>query len=405
MTDKAFSPLRIGGMTLKNRIIRSATNEGMADVNGRPTEKLIKTYRRLINGGVGCIVTGFAGVSPEGKSPFHNMLMLHTDDNISAFRRLTEDLKEESIPIVIQLAHCGRATRRSVTGFKPVAPSAVKDKMYADETPEELTEEGIERIIGNFIQAAVRAKKAGFDGIQIHLAHGYLLAQFLSANSNRRKDRWGGTIENRYRIVDRIITGIKEQLPNFPVWVKLNGYDRRRRGMRIDQAVQIAAMLEKSGCDAIEVSCGFPEDGGLSARSPVLPIEAALYYNRKFKSIPVIIKKIIALIAPLLLPKEKKLHAYNADAASRIKEHLSIPVIATGGIHSTADIAYCLCEKNLDGVSMSRPFILEPGLINKFKSGESTEAKCIKCSYCGVIQEDRPLRCYYGKLPGNEKGN
>jgi 2,4-dienoyl-CoA reductase-like NADH-dependent reductase (Old Yellow Enzyme family) len=193
-----FFDAEIAGVALKNRIIRSATHEGMADNDGNPTEMLMKEYELLARGEVGAIITGYAGIQQNGKSPMHNMLMIDNDAQIIPFQELTRRVHEYGTPVFLQIAHCGRQTRSKITGFPTVAPSPIRDKLYNEETPHALSEDEIYEIIGNFALAVERAKKAGFDGVQLHAAHSYLLSSFLSPHMNKRSDKWGGNTETSF---------------------------------------------------------------------------------------------------------------------------------------------------------------------------------------------------------------
>ncbi len=215
-TRVVFEPAHIDGIVLRNRVIRSGTHEGLADPSGAPAEALENLYSKLAKGGAGAIITGYAGVSQEGRSSLANMLMMHDDALIAAYRKLTDSIHRQDTPIIIQLAHCGRQTRSAVTGCLPVAPSPRKDRIFNEEVPHQLSELEIEGIIAAFVEAAGRSVKAGFDGLQLHLAHGYLLAQFLSGHTNRRRDRWGGALENRFRIVSEIVRRIRLAHGDFP---------------------------------------------------------------------------------------------------------------------------------------------------------------------------------------------
>lgn len=399
MTHSAFEPVSLAGIKLKNRIIRSATHEGMADENGFPTEKLKKLYVNLAKGEAGAIITGYSGIQPDGKTCLFNMTMIDSDEKIPAFREITSAVHGYGTPIIMQIAHCGRQTRSKITGRPTVAPSAIRDGFYSEDKPKELSEDEINHIIDNFVSAILRAKQAGFDGVQLHLAHGYLLAQFLSSHSNRRKDKWGGSPKNKYRIVGEIFKKAKDKGGDYPILVKLNAYDGRRKGMRIEEAVMIAQMLETSGCAAIEVSCGCVEDGLYVMRGPKLPAEAVMEYNFKFNKIPGFAKKIVILLAKTFVMQPKPLLRYNLDAAVRIKQAVNIPIIVVGGIHSMNDINDIIGNHKADFVSMSRPFIIEPNIVSKFKNGTQTQSKCIVCNYCAIIGEEEPLKCYLGKMP------
>jgi 2,4-dienoyl-CoA reductase-like NADH-dependent reductase (Old Yellow Enzyme family) len=399
MANVTFEQTSLAGITLKNRIIRSATHEGMADERGFPTEKLTKLYVRLARGGVGAIITGYAAIQADGKSSLLAMTMFDNDDSISDYRKLTDAVHNWDTPIIVQIAHCGRQTRSKSTGLPTVAPSALRDSFFNENRPKELSEEEIEEIIENFTSAVVRAQRAGFDGVQLHMAHGYLLSEFLSDHSNHRKDRWGGSTVNKYRIVGEIFRRTREQVGDYPLLVKLNAHDGRKNGMRIEEAVKVARMLEESGCAAIEVSCGTIEDGLYTMRSEKLPVDAALNYMFKYKKLPGFIRTIARPIIPLIMRQPRPLLKYNLEAAAQIKAAVSIPVIVVGGLNNIEDIDQAISTRNIDFVSMSRPFIIEPDIVSKFHQGLQVRSKCIMCNYCAILTEERPLKCYYGRLP------
>jgi 2,4-dienoyl-CoA reductase-like NADH-dependent reductase (Old Yellow Enzyme family) len=398
MNNEVFDPCILAGIKLKNRIIRSATHEGVTDENSRPDQQLIDLYVSLAKGEVGAIITGFAVIQPNGRAPLHKMLAIDDDACIASYKRLTEAVHQYNTPIIIQLAHCGRQTRSKITGLPTVAPSSLRDKFYDEEIPKELSEKEIEELINNFVNGVIRAKAAGFDGAQLHLAHGYLLSEFLSPYMNQRQDRWGGNTENRFRIIAEIFKRAKEKTGDFPILVKLNAYDNRKNGMRVEEAIKIAKLLQQSGCAAIEVSCGVFEDGLNSARSEKNPIPAILKYNFKFERIPNILKPMIAFFVDKAMPPAKPMTNYNVEAAFAIKQQVSIPVIAVGGIGSVKDISVILGNKKADFVSMCRPFIIEPDIVKKFKEGKQISTRCVYCNYCTIAQEKEPIRCFYGKL-------
>jgi 2,4-dienoyl-CoA reductase-like NADH-dependent reductase (Old Yellow Enzyme family) len=399
MTQVTFEPASLAGIKLKNRIIRSATYEAMADEKGFPNEKLKKLYISLAKGEVGAIITGNAAVQANGKASLFNMTMIDSDDKIPAYKEIVNAVHEYDTPIIMQIVHCGRQTRSKITGLPTVAPSAIRDGFYNEDKPKELSEDEINEVIDNFVAAIIRTKQAGFDGVQVHLAHGYLLAEFLSSHSNRRKDRWGGSTENKYRIVGEIFKRAKEKVGDYPILVKMNAYDGRRKGMRIEEAVRIAQMLEKSGCAAIEVSCGCFEDHLYTIRSEKLPAEAVMEYSFQYKKLPGFIKTIAIPLAKTFMIQPKPLLKYNLEAAIQIKKAVNIPVIVVGGINNIDDINDIVENINIDFVAMCRPFIIEPDIAGKFKKGTQAKSKCIMCNYCGIILEEQPLKCYYGKLP------
>jgi 2,4-dienoyl-CoA reductase-like NADH-dependent reductase (Old Yellow Enzyme family) len=396
--EKVFAPSMLGKIKLENRIIRSATTLGLARPDGRPTDKLAAAYTELAEGGVGMIITGVAAVQQNGQVGVRNGLLLDRDEYISDYKMLVAAAHDHNVPIVLQVGHAGRQTRRAFTGTQPVAPSPIADKVYDEEDPKELTELEIQEIIQNFIRTIERAQKAGFDGAQIHGAHGYLLTSFLSRESNRREDKWGGSLENRFRIMREIFTGARKRVGDFPLHVKLSAYDFQSDGLRVKETVKIATMLEEVGCDAIEVSCGVVNDGFSTIRVPEIPIEAVLHFNYKFKDKPGVVKAIIPIFAPLIVGRPEPLYNYNVCAAREIKEAVNIPIIVVGGIRNLPDIEQIIGGNMADYVSMGRPFIIEPDIVSRFKVKSQEKSECINCGFCIIALEEVPAECFYGEI-------
>lgn len=393
-----FEKALISGLEVKNRIIRTATHDGLADENGAPCDKLIAKYEHLAENEIGCIITGYAAVSRNGVSPYPRMMKIYDDGVIDKYKELTDAVHRHRVPVILQIAHCGRQTSSKAIGVQKVAPSNVLHAFYPDKA-KELTEAEIYGIINDFVSAAVRTEKAGFDGVQLHGGHGYLLHDFLSPYGNRRKDSWGGSLENRCRIVELIIKGIKEKT-SLPVWIKISAEDNRKGGMNIESSVEICKRLEKAGCDAIEVSCGTVQDGMNTMRSKLMPMDAVFKYREPCASFPPLLSKIALPAANLINPLIKQpapLENFNAENAEKIKKSVSIPVIVVGGIHKADDMEDILQKGKADFVSMCRPFICEPDLAKKLKNGQK-EAKCIMCNYCGLVIEKEPTRCLFGRV-------
>lgn len=396
--NQVFEKVKIGKITFNNRIIRSATHEGMSDENGRPNEELIKKYEQLAKGGVGAIITGYVGIMPNGKAPFEHMPMINDDDKILSFKSVVDRVHNYDTPIILQIAHCGRQTRSKITGYPTVAPSPIRDKLYNEDKPHELTENEIFEIINNFVLGVERAKKAGFDGVELHLAHGYLLSSFLSPHMNKRKDKWGGSTENRFRIIKEIFTRARKLVGDYTIIAKINAYEKSNDGMNIEEAIKISKHLEDIGCDAIDVSCGIAEDGFWTTRGE-FPFEIMSHDNYRIKKIPGIFREIAKPLIKKKFESPKPYELYNLDSAEKIKNKVNIPVIVVGGIRKIDEIKEIIEGNKGDVVAMSRPFIIEPNIVNKFKEGKQAESRCINCNYCIIGVEERPLKCYYGKLP------
>lgn len=339
----------INGMSLKNRLVRSATWEGMCAEDGRPTDKLADCYRQLAQGGVGLIVSGFAFVRPDGKQ-LPGKMGIHTDAFAEAFQGLTAAVHAAGGKIAVQLVHAGGQASRAVAGCQPLAPSAVKVDQFAEE-PAELSKEVIRAIVTAFGDSARRAKAWGFDAIQLHGAHGYLINQFLSPLTNRRKDEYGGAIENRCRFMREVYLAVRNAVgADFPVMIKLNAADNLEGGLEIEDAVTAARALDTIGIDAIEVSAGTPASG---ARSP-----ARMKIN-----------------AP-----EKE--AYHLALAGRIKAAVGCPVMVVGGFRSYDVAEKAIAEGGLDHVALARPLIREPDLPARWQAGDRLTARCISCNGC-----------------------
>lgn len=390
-----FEPWSIGTITLKNRIIRSATHEGMANPDGSPAEQLLNTYLKLAAGGVGAIITGYVGVMQNGKT-FRNMRMFDSDVYIDIYRSINDRLKQYNTPVILQIAHGGCGANAKISGQAVIGPSFRKKNDHGD-VCKEASDADIQTIINAFVSAIVRAKAAGFDGVQLHAAHGYLLSAFISARLNKRKDIWGGPIENRVRIITEILNRARQVTGTYPILVKISGHDQTGRDITEADTISMARLLQNASCDALEVSCGYG-DFMNTVRMPHTPVDAILGLMPTYRDKPVYQKMLFRTFAPFLLRTRKPFVNYNVQTAELIKKQVNIPVIVVGGIRKLKDIRTIISEKDIDGVSLSRPFIIEPSIVEKFQKGQES-SKCINCGYCLIGSVDKPLTCYYGKVP------
>lgn len=346
---KLFDKAHIGSITLQNRLIRSATWENMADPTGRMTDPLFKVYEDLARAGTGLIITGYAfPLAQEQPSP--GMMGIYDDSFIDEYRPLTEMVHGHGSPIVLQIAYGGSQTNfrpdeREIWGPSPVADLAFKV------VPKEMSLANIQTVVKAFGQAAGRAAAAGFDGVQFHAAHGYLLNQFLCPYYNRRNDQYGGPIENRARIIFEIYEEMRRKVgAEFPIMIKLNAEDYIENGATFDDCRYVCRELAKRGIDAIEISCGTFASG---KQGP-----ARMHIN-----------------AP-----EKE--AYNATRAAFISSEMDVPVILVGGVRSPKVMEKLLQHTPIEYFSLSRPFIAEPNLVERWKDGDLRPAKCISCNKC-----------------------
>jgi len=347
-----FTPKNIGNLEIKNRIVRSATYEKMASDDGEVTERLIECHRELARGGAGLIITGHAFVHPMGKVS-HFMTGIHKDDMIPGLRRLADSVHKEGGKIFIQINHGGRQTSPEAIGGKtPLAPSPVPDRV-SKTSPREMTDGEIQEVIEAFCLASERAKIAGFDAVQIHGAHGFLISEFISPYTNRREDRWGGSLENRMRFPLEVYKSVRRGVgENYPVLIKLNSSDFLEGGLEVKESIAIALALEKEGIDAVEISGGMRESRLGASRRDIL---------------------------------KEDMEAYFLSNAREFRKALNIPLILVGGLRSRKVMERVLEEGTVDFVSMSRPLIREPDLPNKMKEGKE-KADCISCNGCFGIK-------------------
>lgn len=390
-----FEPWSLGTLRIKNRIIRSATHEGTAHPDGMPTDGLEKIYHRLAAGGAGAIITGYVGVKRNGRT-FANMRMFDSDAYVDVYKGINDRLKSFGMPVIVQLAHGGSRSNGKLTGEDVIGPGRRKND--TGDICKEAGETDILAIIDAFVAAVARARKAGFDGVQLHAAHGYLLSEFISPKLNQRKDKWGGTVENRLRIVTEILRRARQEVGSYPILVKISAHDEFKNGLTEQEAVAVSLLLQESSCDAIEVSCGY---GGFlyTVRVPKLPIDALLGLMPGYRERSAFQKRLLRTIAPVLGKTHTPLYNYNVAAAELIKRVVTIPVIVVGGIRKIQDITQIVAGKDIDCVSLSRPFIIEPDIVERFRQGRQDRSRCIDCGYCLLGVAGAPLRCYYGKVP------
>lgn len=343
-----FEPGDINGTRLSNRFVRSATWEGMAADDGSCTTRLIDLMVNLAKGGVGLIISSHTYVMKEGQAaPWQ--LGIYKDELVPGLQDMTAAVHENGGKIVMQLSHAGYFAYPKLTGQTPVAPSNVEG---ISKTPRrEMSQGDIQDVISAFEGAAKRAKAARFDGIQIHAAHGYLLSQFLSPAFNQRNDEYGGDIQNRARILLRTLQRIRQAVgEDYPVLIKMNCQDFFENGLSAEDSLQVAKMVVEEGIDAIELSGG-------------ILISKKLHASR------------------IGINSEDK-EAYFKEYAKDFKKQIDVPLILVGGNRSYAVAERLLEEGITDYISMSRPFIREPGLINRWKSGDLRKAACVSDNMC-----------------------
>ena len=391
-----FENTNIKTLELKNRLVRSATHEGMSDENGFPTRDLFKLYERLAKGGIGLITTGFAFVCHDGKSPFIGMQAIDSDEHIPKYRELVEHVHQHGAKIAMQIVHCGRQTTKEAIGMQPLAPSPVKDQSLFVK-PREMADEDIERILEAFAQASRRVRESGFDAVQIHGGHGFLVNQFLCPHTNRRKDKWGGTLENRMRFVEELYDRCRRQVgDDYPILIKINAYDNMKKGLKIEESVVMAKMMADMGFDGIEVSCGIGEDGFATLRGDV-PLDVFLDEWDMYKNKNPLFRFVMRHFGKKLIKPPQLTQAFNRESAKAIKAAINIPVFLVGGITDPAAIEQIVESGDADYISLSRALIADPKFPERIRQGSRKTAGCIHCNLCSAYLISEPIRCYRGK--------
>jgi 2,4-dienoyl-CoA reductase-like NADH-dependent reductase (Old Yellow Enzyme family) len=362
--------MKIKNMALPNRFVRSATYDGGADRSGHVSEQQIKIFSKLADGGAALIVTGIAGVHHSGQiSPFHNSIA--SDDCIPGLKRLTTTVHSRGAKIAVQLFHAGREGARflKAQNKQAIAPSFVHNDPYFTREYRPMTEDEIWESIQAFGDAAKRAREADFDAVQVHGAHAYLLSQFLSPYTNRRDDDWGGSLEKRLRFHHEIYRDIRAKVgEDYPVLIKIGVRDGFPGGLEFSEGKLVAQLLAQWGFDALEISSGLRGQG---------------YENAEFRT------KINRLDR----------EAYFRDWCKEIKSQVNVPVIMVGGLRTFELMEEVIQKEEADFISLCRPLIREPGIINDWRRGNHRRATCISCNKClEALYKGEKLYCVQEKL-------
>lgn len=394
-----FEPIRIGGLEVAGRLFKTATAETRASEDGYVTDELVEWYETLARGGVPLIITGNLYVAREGKSTYR-MCAADSDDRIPGLARIAEACHRHGAALVAQLSHCGRQLIVGHTGVEQaVSASAVFEPMMGAH-PRALRLDEIPGIIDAFASAAVRCQKAGFDGVQIHAAHGYLLTQFLTPHTNRRSDAYGGSFENRLRIVREIVRETRRRVgPDFALLLKLNGDDLLplRKGLHVDDTVKIAEILVGDGIDAVEVSVGHYESGfpmtagrfdGFYRELGLLGAGRHMDAMRKWALVR--LDRLLGALSNRLWPARE---GFNLEYARRFKQTLTVPVISVGGFRTREAMERALADGAADAISCGRGFIADPFLYEHLRANV-VGPQCDSCNLCLARSGTGPVDCW-----------
>ena len=350
MMKSLFDPCELGTLTIKNRLARSATWENMTTTDGHMTERLYDLYETLAKNDVGLIITGYANIVAEER-PNPGMMGIYDDSFINGYKELTTLIHTHDSRIIMQIAYGGTKTSYNVGNRIIYAPSSVPERSTGTcGTP--MSTDDINYIVHAFGAAGKRAKDSGFDGVEIHGAHTYLINQFLSPYYNRRDDKYGGSLENRMRFLIEIYTEIRKQTgEDFPILVKLTASEFFDGGLTFAETRQICSALEQLGVDGLEIS------GNIHAKG-------------KSKA------------GQIVDGYELKKQGYFSEYGKIISQDVAIPVMTVGGLSDPEFIETMLNESDITFFGLSRPLMTEPALFARWKNGDWQPAKCIRCSKC-----------------------
>lgn len=385
-----FSPLQIGPLTLRNRSIRAAAFEGMCK-NHEISQELINYHTSVAEGGIGMSTVAFSAVSQQGLLYPHQLLL--NDDAIHGLINLSTSIQSEGALASIQIGHSGKLAKWRITNKRPVSSTStfkLKDFTWV----KEMTLKNILEVLVDFQNAVRVAAEGNFDAVEIHAGHGYLIHQFLSPYTNKRKDAYGGSFKNRSRFLKEVLQAVKEVLPpHMALIVKMNIDDGFAEGIQEDEVVKTAKLIEENGADAIIPT------GGTMCKTPLFIMKGnfslnVLKYYQGIKNalLPSILKD------ENFKPFEFK-EAFFLDKAKLVKKAVNIPVVLLGGLHSKESIDHAFKE-NFDAVALGRPLIRNPHFINDLKAESCTKSTCTKCNFCLAKVLNSSADCYL-----NEKEN
>ncbi len=380
-----FESSRLGPLSLRNRSIRAAAFEGMS-MHHDVSDDLINYHTEVAKGGIGMTTVAYASVSRNGLS-FKHQLWLR-DEIIPGLKKLSDSVHNEGALASIQIGHCGNMANKSVTGLKPIAPHGGVN-WYGPTFPRKMKQTDIQEVIEDFKNSVRIVAASGFDAIEVHAGHGYLISQFLSPYTNKRKDDYGGSFGNRSRFMREVLTAVREAMPlHMALIVKMNSSDGFREGITKEESLLTAKMIEECGSDAIVVSGGFVSKAPMYVLRGEMPIGVMTFFMKDpFK------KFFIRLLGDKLIHPVKFEEGYFMDEARIIRENINIPVVLVGGMNSMSIIEKAMSE-GFEFVAFARALIENTNFINDLKSKKTERSECTICNYCVAKMYSDQMSCH-----------
>lgn len=382
--DTLFTPFKLGSITIRNRTIRAAAFEGMCPGN-MPSDDLLNYHRSVAAGGIGMTTVAYAAVERSGLS-FPHQLWLRKE-SVPLLRKITDAVHKEGAACSIQIGHCGNMSKGSIAGRMPLAPSAGIN-LYVPTFTHRMTPSDIESVVKSFGTAVRLARESGFDAVEVHAGHGYLISQFISPYTNHRKDSFGGSLENRTRFMNMVMKEVRNAAGNdLAVLVKTNMNDGFSSGTGTEECLQVAKILENAGADALVLSGGFVSKAPMYVMHGKMPIRVfAHYIDEKLMSF------FVRLIGDLLVREVPFTEGYFLDNALKFRNSLKIPLVYVGGLLSREKIDEVL-QQGFEMVALARALIKDPDFVNKLKSNELSRSECDICNYCIAVMYSRKAAC------------
>jgi len=380
-----FTPARLGPIALRNRVVKCGTNEGMSR-NGLVTDRLVDWHRRFAAGGVAMTTLAYCAVSSEGRTYRHQIWM--RDEALPGLERFTGAIHAEGALAAIQLGHAGWFASPRASGRAPVGPSRTFSP-HAAAFSRAADEAELHRLEEAFAAAARRAVSAGFDGLEVHLGHGYLLSQFLTPWNNRRRDEYGGSLENRARFPRRAVAAVREAAGrDVAVWAKLNMDDGFRGGLTLDEGVEVARWLAADGhLDALQLT------GGHTTKTPMYLMRGDVPLREMIRNERSLVRRWgMRLFAPALLREYPFEEAFFLPHARRFAAAVDLPLMLLGGVTRLDTMERALRE-GFHLLALGRALIADPDLVARMQAGEAEGSICNHCNQCVVEMERNGTRC------------
>ena len=387
VTKKLFTPYNIGPISLRNRTIRSAAFEGMGK-NNNPTQELKDYHVSVAKGGVGMTTIAYAGICRSALS-FNTQLWLRKEI-VPSLRDITDEIHANGAKASIQIGHCGNMTHRSTAGGTPVGASTGFN-LYSPTFVRGLRKGELKEISQYFGEAVKTARDAGFDCVEVHAGHGYLISQFLSPYTNHRHDEYGGSLENRMKFMQECMEEVmKAAGSDMGVLVKINMNDGFKSGLQEEECLKVAKVLETTGAHALVLSGGFVSKAPMYVMRGEMPIYTMTHYMDQPW-----LRYAVRMFGGIMVPNHKFKPLYFLEQARMFRKELKMPLVYVGGVTTRQDADKIIDEESFEFLQMGRALLNDPDFVNKMKADENHKSQCEHLNYCIARMYSKEMACYH----------